>query len=143
MIRPLALDVLWGAGHFLSAIPGGVALGLPLPVAAIAAFLGYWAIGGLMLAVGAPARAWVAKKFRLASEPDPQKIFWRAWAKWGLPGLALLAPWTCGPYIAVIIALALGEKGGRTLLWIGIGAIPATVILAALTAAGSTAVRAM
>jgi len=57
--------------------------------------------------------------------------------RWGLPGLALLAPVTCGPYFAALIALALGEKPLWVILWIAGGAIPWCILFAILAATGS------
>jgi len=141
--RAAGITVLWGAGHFLSAIPGGAALGLGPVWSGVAAYVGYCAVAGLMLVLGAPARLWIIRRFRIELRPDPSKTFWRVWGRWGLPGLGLLAPWTCGPWIAVLLALALGEKGGRTLAWVSVGGLPATAILVGLTAAGASAVRAL
>lgn len=125
-----------GIAYFLAAIPTGVALKLSPLVAALCAWAGYTAIGAAMLAAGAPVREWLGKKFRISPHPDPRKFFWRVWLKWGLPGLALLAPVTCGPYIAAIIALALGEKPPRVMFWIMLGVIPWCIGFAIAAAAG-------
>lgn len=113
-----------GAAYFLAAIPAGAALKVPLPLAVLSAWSGYMATAVLMVLVGTPARRWLAVKFKLSTEPRPEKMFWRVWMRWGLPGLGLLAPVTCGPYIAALLALALGEKPGRVLFWIAVGVLP-------------------
>lgn len=113
-----------GAGYFISAIPAGVALGLPVWNAAFAAGAGYFAITLLVLLLGAPARQWILSRFHLSATPDPAKWFWRVWAKAGLPGLGLVAPITCGPWIAALLALALRESAPRVLLWITLGMLP-------------------
>lgn len=125
-----------GVVYFIAAIPTGVALKLDPVTAALCAWAGYTAIGAAMLLVGDPARRWLEKKFRISPHPDPTKLFWRAWGRFGLPGLALLAPVTVGPYIAALIALALGEKPLRLILWIAAGAIPWTLVFAILAATG-------
>jgi hypothetical protein len=125
-----------GIVYFLAAIPAGVAMGLSPVLAAVAAWSGYVAIGAAMLLVGAPARAWIARRFGLSLEPNPEKVFWRVWQRWGLPGLALLAPVTCGPYFAALIALALGERPARLITWIAVGVIPWCIFFAILAAAG-------
>jgi hypothetical protein len=133
-----ALATVFGLGvvYFIAAIPAGVALKLHPAAAAAAAWAGYTAIGAAMLVVGEPARKWLERKFKISPHPDPKKLFWRAWGRFGMPGLGLLAPVTCGPYFAALIALALGEKPARLMLWIAGGAIPWCILFAGLAAAG-------
>ena len=99
-----------GIAYFLAAIPTGVAMHLNPATAAVCAWAGYTAIAAAMLAVGAPARRWLTEKFKISPEPNPERLLWRVWSRWGLPGLALVAPVTCGPYFAALIALVFGEK---------------------------------
>ena len=129
-----------GVAYFIAAIPAGVAMHLPPSVAAVSAWAGYTAIAAAMLLLGTPARLWLQKRFKISSEPDERKVFWRVWSRWGLPGLALLAPVTCGPYIAALIALMLGERPRRVILWVAFGAIPWCILFAVLAAAGWHAV---
>lgn len=133
-----AMATVFGLGvvYFIAAIPAGVALKLSPVVAAVCAWAGYTAIAAAMLLVGEPARKWMEKKFKISPHPDPAKLFWRAWGRFGMPGLGLLAPITCGPYFAALIALALGERPVRLMLWIGGGAIPWCILFAGLAAAG-------
>jgi len=126
-----------GIGYFLAAIPVGVTMHLPPAVAAIAAWAGYTFIAAAMLPLGAPARDWLIRRFRIPIQPNPEKLFWRVWARWGMPGLGILAPVTCGPYFAALIALALGEKPSRLMLWIAAGAIPWCITFAIMAATGS------
>lgn len=126
-----------GIAYFLAAIPTGVAMHLHPLTAAVCAWAGYTAIAGVMLALGTPARHWLTAKFKISPRPDPRKLLWRVWMKWGLPGLALIAPVTCGPYFAALIALVLGEKPRRLLVWISLGVVPWCIVFAALTATGS------
>jgi len=125
-----------GVAYFLAAIPMGVAMQLHPAVAAISAWAGYTAIGAAMLLIGTPARQWVQRRFKISTEPDRKKLFWRVWLRWGMPGLGLLAPVTCGPYFAVLIGLALGERPLRVILWVAGGAVPWCVLFAILAAAG-------
>ncbi len=126
-----------GIAYFLAAIPTGVAMHLHPLMAALCAWAGYTAIAGVMLAIGTPARKWLTDKFRISPKPDPEKFLWRVWMRWGLPGLALVAPVTCGPYFAALIALVLGEKPGRVLTWIALGVVPWCILFAVLAASGS------
>jgi hypothetical protein len=132
----MATVFVLGAAYFIAAIPAGVGLKLDPAVAAICAWAGYTAIAAAMLVVGEPARKWLERKFKISPHPDPKKLFWRAWGRFGLPGLGLLAPVTCGPYFAALIALALGEKPVRVMLWIGGGVIPWCILFAVLAATG-------
>ena len=125
-----------GIAYFILAIPAGVALGLPPGMAAVCAWAGYTAIGAAMLVIGAPARRWLERKFHVSPRPDPKKFFWRVWLRWGMPGLGLLAPVTCGPYFAALIALALGERPRRLMFWIAAGAVPWCIVFAVLAAGG-------
>lgn len=127
-----------GVVYFIAAIPAGVALQLHPAVAAFCAWAGYTAIAAAMLAIGEPARRWMGRKFNLSPHPDPDKLFWRVWNRFGLPGLALLAPVTCGPYFAALLAIALGEKPTRLLLWIAGGALPWCILFAILAGMGVT-----
>ena len=126
-----------GIAYFLAAIPTGVAMHLNPWTAALCAWAGYTAIAAAMLAVGTPARKWLTEKFRISARPDPQKLLWRVWIRWGLPGLALIAPVTCGPYFAALIALMLGERPWRLLLWIALGVIPWCILFVVLAETGS------
>ena len=127
----------WSIIHFISSIPGGVAATHLSPaLAALSAFVGYVVIAAAMLLIGAPARVWLNRKFKVSPQPDPKKLFWRVWLRWGMPGLGFLAPITIGPYLAALLALALGEKPGRLMLWIALGVIPWCIVFAVLAATG-------
>ena len=133
-----AMLVVFGLGvaYFLAAIPTGVAMKLNPAVAAVCAWAGYTAIAAAMLILGAPARKWIIAKFKISLNPDPEKLFWRVWMRWGMPGLGLLAPVSCGPYFAALIALALGERPRRLMLWIALGVVPWCVFFGVLAATG-------
>lgn len=129
-----AMATVFGLGvvYFLAAIPTGVVVLKLHPVnAAICAWAGYTAIGAAMLFLGTPARNWLNTKLKISSTPDPKKLFWRVWLRWGMPGLGLLAPVTIGPYFAALVALLLKEKSGRILFWVAVGCIPWCIVFAA------------
>jgi hypothetical protein len=121
-----AVAVSFGLGtvYFIAAIPAGMALGLHAGWAAAAAWAGYAGIAGAAVLLGAPAREWLARRFGWEVRRDPRRLFWRVWDSWGLPGMALLAPVTVGPYSAAFLALALGKQPGPVFAWIAIAAIP-------------------
>jgi putative small multi-drug export protein len=128
-----------GIAYFLAAIPTGVAMHLNAGLAAVCAWAGYTTIAAAMLVIGTPARKWLRKTFKISPQPNPEKLFWKIWMRWGLPGLALLAPVTCGPYFAALIALGLGERPQRVLLWIALGVVPWCLAFALIAGAGSRA----
>lgn len=134
----LAWLTVFGLGmmYFIAAIPTGVALGLSPWLAAGIAWAGYAAITLAALLAGTPVRQWVVRRFGLADKPDPEKWVGKIWLRGGLPGLALLAPVLCGPYVAALLALAFGEKPARLFLWISFGALPWCIAFAGLAWAG-------
>jgi predicted branched-subunit amino acid permease len=127
--------------YFISAIPAGVAAHAPVAAAAVAAWLGY-SVGGLViLLAGAPLRGWIATKLKINPTPDPSKLFWRVWHRFGLWGLGLIAPVTIGPQATAVIALALGESPRRIQLAISLGVAPWAIAFGILTALGVHALR--
>lgn len=137
----IAATLTLGFFYFVGAVPGGVASGLPVWLAAILAWLGYSAGAAVMLLLGAPARSWVARKLRIPLERDPEKWIWKAWSKFGLIGLGLLAPVTIGSQTACILALAVGEKSLKTFLSISLGVIPWCIGFAAAISWGVSALK--
>lgn len=121
-----AVSVTFGLGffYFVGAVPGGVAAGLPVVVATLVAWIGYASGAAVMLLLPARAREWIARKLRLPRGRDPKKLFWRAWDRFGLPGMGLLAPVTIGPQTACLLALAIGEKPVRVFAALALGALP-------------------
>ena len=125
-----------GFVYFISASPAGTAARAPLWIVSRAAWLGYSVGGGVVLLAGTPLRAWLLAKLKIDARPDPAKLFWRIWHRFGLWGLGLVAPVTIGPQATAAIALALGERPGRILAAIMLGVLPWVVVLAALTSLG-------
>lgn len=131
VLGAMASVFVLGVVYFLAAIPTGVVAFKLHPVnAAICAWAGYTAIGTAMLLLGAPTRDWLNAKLKISSSPDPKKLFWRVWQRWGMPGLGLLAPVTIGPYFAALVALMLKERAGRIFFWVAAGCIPWCIVFA-------------
>lgn len=126
----------FGFIYFMGAIPAGVIAGLPAWGAAIAAWAGYSTGAASMIIAGASVRLWLVRRFRISLERDPAKWLWKAWDRWGLIGLGLLAPVTIGPQIGGILALAVGEKPFRTFLSFSLGVVPWCIFFAIFVAAG-------
>ena len=130
-----------GVFYFVGAIPAGVAAHAPLWAAALAAWLGYSFGGTIVLLGGAPLRAWLTAKLKIDPCPDPTKLFWRAWSRGGLWGLALIAPVTVGPQATAVVALALGESPRRIQLAISVGILPWVILFSVLTQFGVHALK--
>jgi len=134
-----AILTVFGFGfmYFVGAIPAGVALKMNPVVAALVAWTGYAAGTWLVVLVGKPLQAWASTRIKLLREPrDESKFFWRVWGKFGLPGLAFIAPVTCGPQGGSLVALALGEKPFWVGFWFSIGVIPYAIGFAVVAALG-------
>ena len=139
-----AISLTFGLGffYFVGAVPGGVAAGLSVMVATLVAWLGYVVGAAVMLLVSPSAREWISRKLKLPRERDPRKMFWKAWDRFGLTGMGLLAPVTIGPQAACLLALALGEKPIRVFAALALGVLPwcfgfALVVEFGLMAVGS------
>jgi len=110
--------------YFISAIPASVLAGAPLWAATFLAWLGYCLGGAVVLMMGSPLREWLRKKWNFSFTPNPEKLFWRIWERYGMAGLGVIAPITIGPQLSALLLLALGMKPQKILWWVSIGAIP-------------------
>ncbi|MFV0338221.1 MAG: small multi-drug export protein [Chthoniobacterales bacterium] len=137
LIRAMIATFALGVIYFIAAIPAGVGMGLPVLLSAFCAWLGYTLSGWGILLLGEPARQWMEQKFNFSVRPNPEKLIWRMWSRWGLAGVGLLAPVTCGPCIAALLALSLGERPWRILFWIAVGVLPWCLGFGILVATGS------
>jgi hypothetical protein len=136
MIAAFAATTLFAFVYFIGAIPAGERSGLPLPVAALAAWFGY-SLGAVVVAVlGGPARAWLQRTFRISTERNPRKLFWRVWERCGIIGLGLIAPVTIGPQGGVLLGLALGERPVSLTIALCLGVVPWCILIAVLWGAG-------
>lgn len=127
--------------YFISAMPAGVAAHAPVWAAAIAAWLGYSLGGTLVLLAGTPLRHWIMRKLKVNPTPDPAKLFWRVWHRFGIWGLGLIAPVTIGPQATAVITLALGESPLRIQTAISLGVLPWVIGFAVLIEYGVGTLR--
>ena len=141
MISGILASFGLGFFYFIGAIPAGVAAHAPVWAAALSAWAGYSSGGTVVLAAGAPLRGWINGKLKIDPHPDPTKLFWRIWCRFGLWGLALVAPVTVGPQATAAIAIALGESPRRIQLAISLGILPWVLIFATLTTIGARTLR--
>jgi hypothetical protein len=137
IISTFGLAFFW----FIGAIPAGMALNLPPLVAAVTAWASYTAGVLLIVLVGAPLRQWIIKRFNISLEHDPKKLFWRVWDRFGLAGLALLAPVTVGAQIGALLGLALNVPPRRLVVAMALGVALWCVGITLVTALGLSAVR--
>jgi hypothetical protein len=122
--------------YLISAIPAGVAAHAPLWIAALAAWVGYTFGGTVVILAGTPLREWLLTRMKIDPTPDPTKLFWRIWHRFGLWGLGLIAPVTIGPQVTAALALALGESPRRIQVAISLGVLPWVILFSILTHLG-------
>jgi len=140
-LSSLAAVLGLGFVYFISAIPAGAALKLPLWLAALAAWLGYSAGGAVVVFAGAPLRAWLMRRSKIRIAQENPSLVLRAWKRFGLPALGLLAPVTIGPQVCALLGLALGASKGRLVAAISLGAIPWAAAFAILIGFGVKLVK--
>lgn len=153
-------DVLAWVGVFLAAatpwvelivvIPVGVAAGMHPVVVGVVAFAGNaLPVGGIVLGHRSYTR-WRDRRRGRALEreggsvlvEEPSKRGWRrrfsdgALARYGVPGLALVAPVTTGIHLAAVLALGVGARRPFAAAWM-IGSLALwTVVTTALAVGG-------
>lgn len=130
-------------------VPLGIAMGMNPVGVAVAGFVGNWIpillIGFFFKQLSAWREKRKAKKLQsgaagLPSDPDaqtdePPKIAKKhrrarvVWEKYGIPGLALLAPTIVGTDIAAILALSFGSNRTWVMLWMTVSLAVWTVLL--------------
>lgn len=114
--------------HFWSAIPAGIALGIT-PILVIAAVtLSYGSGVALVVIVGAPLRERILRRMESRSSNDAGKpnrmgtLIQNAWDRFGLLGLAILAPMTVGSQVGAVIGLGFGAHPLRLVIALTLGA---------------------
>jgi hypothetical protein len=137
MLSGILTAFIFGFFYLVGAIPAGMAAHAPLWVAAISAWLGYSSGGMVVLVAGAPLRGWLTTKLKIDPRPDPSKLFWRIWARFGLWGLCLVAPVSVGPQATAVLALALGERAIKIQLSIALGVLPWVILFGVITHFGT------
>jgi uncharacterized membrane protein len=122
------------------AIPAGIAFKMPVIATALVSAAGAITSGIIVHSIGAPlrnrlVRITTRKTGRLDS--NVQKI----WNEFGIVGLGLIAPFFTGVHLGTAIALALGCPWRKTLLWMTIGTLAWSFIIAFAAAAGFSLFR--
>ena len=126
---------------FWAAISMGVAIGITPVVVGVTAWISYTAGVLLIVALGEPLRDRLMKRLggRMTARADSP--IRRAWDRYGLIGLCLLAPVTTGSQIGAVVALALGAPIRRLVLGMALGAALWSAGLALIVALGLASVR--
>jgi uncharacterized membrane protein len=120
----------------LVVIPAGMLAGLPPVPTATVAVAGNMSTVVLVAVAGDKLLAW-RRGPEQRTGPSARSQRARSLAeRWGVPGLAFLAPVTTGTHIATIAALATGSDTRRVLRWMGAGLLVWAIVVAAATAMG-------
>ncbi len=123
-----------------ASIPAGIALSLhPLLVVATAA-LSYACGVALVVIAGQPVRDWIMRRLGGRASSNPDSAIRRVWNRYGLIGLALLAPVTVGAQVGAIIGMSLNAPPRRLFVWMSLGGLLWSVAFAAAISLGVAAV---
>ena len=104
------------------AVPAGIAAGLPAVPAALVGIAGNFITVAIVVYAGDSIRAWWRKR-RAASDggtgtqPKINPRTERIKQRFGLPGLALVAPFVIGSHLGAVGAVALGSPRTAVLSW--------------------------
>jgi uncharacterized membrane protein len=123
----------------LVVIPAGVLAGMPPVATALVAAAGNLTTVVLVAFAGDRIVAWWRRRRPDHGDEEPSRRSQRARElarRWGVPGLALLAPLTTGTHLATVAALAVGGETRRVLRWMAGGLVVWAAAVAAATAAG-------
>jgi hypothetical protein len=121
---------LWGS------VPLGLALRLNPVAIIVTATLAYLAGVAIVVLPGERVRDWLRAKLGDRATVKPDSLVGRIWARFGLPGLGLIAPVTTGAQIGALIGLALNASPRSLILWMTLGALVWTVVLTLAISAG-------
>jgi uncharacterized membrane protein len=124
--------------EILVVIPAGVLAGMPPGPTALVAVIGNLSTVMLVAVAGDRILGWWRQR-RPGRDGRPGRRSERAGElarRWGVPGLAFLAPITTGTHIATLAALATGSGSRRVLRWMAAGLVVWAVAVAAAAAAG-------
>ena len=126
-----------------ASIPAGLALGLsPVPIVATAT-VSYAAGVALVVFLGQPVRDWIMRRFGDKVSGDPNSAVRRAWERYGLIGLALLAPITTGAQIGAAMGMALNAPARRLFLLMSLGGLLWAILFAVAISLGIMGVQAI
>jgi Ca2+/H+ antiporter, TMEM165/GDT1 family len=127
----------------LVVIPAALLAGMaPVPVTLLALAGNLSTLVLVVLAGDRLLRWWRRRRPARAEQPSRRALRARSLARrYGVPGLAILAPITTGTHIATVAALATGASSRRTLWWMSAGLVIWSVVVAVATVGGLAIVR--
>ncbi|MEO8397841.1 MAG: small multi-drug export protein, partial [Chloroflexota bacterium] len=96
---------------------------------------------GIVILAGQPLRDWIMKRFGGKVSSNPNSTIRRVWDRYGLIGLALLAPVTTGAQIGAVIGISLNAPPRRLFILMSLGGLLWGVIVAVLVSLGVAAVK--
>ena len=127
--------------YFWGSIPLGIAQGLPPVAVVLTASLSYAVGVAITILAGQPIRDWIMRRFGSRVATDPNSRIRRIWDRYGLVGLALIAPVTTGAPIGAIIAISLNAPPRRLFLMMSLGGLMWGMIVAVLVSLGVAVVQ--
>lgn len=142
----------WAFFSFWSSIPAGIALDLAPLLVALTATVSYGSGAALVVLAGTPLRARIRRRMAARATvndtsgevaPEPSRLVLmveNAWRRYGLIGLALLAPMTVGSQIGAVIGLGFGANPLRLVIAMTLGALAWALLIAAAVSFGLLAV---
>jgi uncharacterized membrane protein len=122
------------------AIPAGIAFKIPVMATALVSGAGALTSGVIVFAVGAPLRNWLLR-IKTKKTGSLDSIIQKIWNEFGIAGLGLISPFFTGVHLGTAIAIALGCTWRKTLLWMSIGTVVWSFIIAIAAAAGFSLFR--
>ncbi len=131
----LAFINLW------SAVLLGLALSIPAPIVVITTAASYTVGVIVVLLLGQPIRDRIMQRFGGKLNQNREGLIWRVWDRFGVIGLGLLAPITVGAQIGAILGLSLNAPPRRLLLWMAIGALLWSILVAIAASLGILGVQ--
>lgn len=122
----------------LVVVPAGILAGMPPVPTVLVALAGNLSTVVLVAVAGDGILGWWRRR-RPDGDGQPSRRSQRARElaqRWGVPGLAFLAPITTGTHIATLAALTTGSGTRRVLRWMTAGLVVWAALAAAATVAG-------
>lgn len=107
---------------YWASFPTGALLEVTPLMVLLTAWISYMAGVVIVVLLGTPIRAYLLKRFGGKITTNPNNVIWRAWSRFGLIGLGLLAPMTTGAQIGALIALSLGAPPRKLIAAMALGA---------------------
>lgn len=126
----------WAFFSFWSAIPAGIALNVSPVLVALTVTASYGCGALLVVVVGTPIRERIRRRHNLDNANRMVAAVQRAWGRYGMVGLALLAPMTVGSQVGAVIGLSFGAQPWRLVMALTFGAAAWGVLLTALVITG-------